>query len=175
MFNWLFTRPQHRREGHAVFTWALAQAKSHFPELFADEAPATDEALRLARFEAVALPMSVALWFLRPCKGAAQAAHDTMFASFDRSMREGGVGDIGVSHKIKKLAQAFYGRLAAYGPAYDGADLGLLTSAIARNQACAVNEAEKHAKWALALARQLAAQTPAAWLAQLETTTRTAA
>ncbi len=43
-----------------------------------------------------------------------QAVFDTFFADMDQSMREAGVGDLGVGKKIRKMAQAFYGRAAAY-------------------------------------------------------------
>ncbi len=37
-----------------------------------------------------------------------------MFADFDRSLRELGVGDLSVGRKIKRMATAFYGRIVAY-------------------------------------------------------------
>jgi len=32
----------------------------------------------------------------------------------DRSLREMGVGDTGISHRVKKMASAFYGRMNVY-------------------------------------------------------------
>lgn len=46
--------------------------------------------------------------------GIGQAVFDLMFADMDQSLREMGLGDIGVSHRIKGMAKAFYGRVAAY-------------------------------------------------------------
>jgi len=43
-----------------------------------------------------------------------QAFFDLMFDDMDKNLREMGAGDIGVSHRIKDMAKAFYGRIAAY-------------------------------------------------------------
>jgi cytochrome b pre-mRNA-processing protein 3 len=40
-----------------------------------------------------------------------------IFAGFDDSLRELGVGDFGISRRIKAMAAAFYGRLQVYGGA----------------------------------------------------------
>jgi cytochrome b pre-mRNA-processing protein 3 len=62
--------------------------------------------------------------------GLAQSLTDAIFTGFDEAMREQGVGDIGIGHKLKAMARAFYGRMAAY----DGAkNEDELASALARN------------------------------------------
>jgi cytochrome b pre-mRNA-processing protein 3 len=53
-----------------------------------------------------------------------------IFAGFDDALRELGVGDFGISRRIKAMASAFYGRLEAYGAA--GSETAL-TEAIVRN------------------------------------------
>lgn len=40
--------------------------------------------------------------------------HEAFFADMDRSLREGGVGDTGISKRVQKMASAFYGRLSNY-------------------------------------------------------------
>jgi cytochrome b pre-mRNA-processing protein 3 len=50
----------------------------------------------------------------------------------DRSLREMGVGDLSVGKKVRKMAEVFYGRVAAYDLALGGAE-GALEAAIARN------------------------------------------
>jgi cytochrome b pre-mRNA-processing protein 3 len=60
----------------------------------------------------------------------AQSLTDTIFTGFDEAMREQGVGDIGIGHKLKDMAKAYYGRMAAY----DGAkNQDELAAALARN------------------------------------------
>jgi cytochrome b pre-mRNA-processing protein 3 len=61
-----------------------------------------------------------------------QRFFDGMFADFDRSLREIGVGDLSVGREIKRMAQAFYGRIAAYEEGLAGDD-AVLRPALARN------------------------------------------
>jgi cytochrome b pre-mRNA-processing protein 3 len=61
---------------------------------------------------------------------AAQGLTDTIFTGFDEAMREQGVGDMGLGHKLKAMANGFYGRMAAYEAARDEAELA---AALARN------------------------------------------
>src|SRR6266581_9526463 len=57
---------------------------------------------------------------------------DTMFADFDRSLREMGTGDLSVGREIKRMAEAFYGRIAAYEQGLAEGD-PVLEAALARN------------------------------------------
>ncbi len=59
-----------------------------------------------------------------------QVLVDTIFVGFDEALRELGAGDMGMARRMKKFADAFYGRLAAYGAALD--EMGLET-ALVRN------------------------------------------
>ncbi len=49
----------------------------------------------------------------------AQALFDLMFADLDQNLREMGYGDTGVAKRIKKMAEAFYGRIKAYDEGLD--------------------------------------------------------
>jgi cytochrome b pre-mRNA-processing protein 3 len=55
-----------------------------------------------------------------------------MFGDFDRSLREMGTGDLSVGREVKRMASAFYGRIAAY---EDGLAQGdaVLSGALRRN------------------------------------------
>jgi cytochrome b pre-mRNA-processing protein 3 len=92
----------------------------------------------MGRFESLALHLSVSLRRLKelppPADSLSQELVDSFFAGLDAAMREIGIGDVSVPKKVRKLGQAFYGRLAAY----DGAlapDAGAedLEQALARN------------------------------------------
>jgi cytochrome b pre-mRNA-processing protein 3 len=61
-----------------------------------------------------------------------QRFFDLMFADFDRSLREMGTGDLSVGREVKRMAAAFYGRIAAYEEGL-AADDSVLQSALARN------------------------------------------
>ena len=61
-----------------------------------------------------------------------QAVFDVMFQDMDKNLREMGVGDVGVSHRIKDMAKAFYGRISVYEDGLNRSDGGL-EQAIKRN------------------------------------------
>lgn len=84
------------------------------------------------RFDLVVLHAWLVLERLRALgmNDVSQGIVNSLFASFDESLRELGVGDIGIGHRVKKMADAFYGRLSAYGEAKDQ---GALKDAIIRN------------------------------------------
>jgi cytochrome b pre-mRNA-processing protein 3 len=101
---------------------------------------------------------------LKELKGGerAQSLTDTIFTGFDEAMREQGVGDIGIGHKLKAMAKAFYGRMAAY----DGAkNEGELAVALARNLWRGADpdwRARKLAAYATSASGHLAASLPKA-------------
>ncbi len=61
------------------------------------------------------------------------------FTDVDHSLRELGIGDMGVPRRMKKLAQMFYGRADAYGKSLEAGDMPALEAAICRN----INPEEK--------------------------------
>ncbi len=69
----------------------------------------------------------------QPHQDLAQAVFDVMFADMDQNLREMGAGDIGVSHRIKDMAKAFYGRIAVYEAGLDDADKSTLEGSLRRN------------------------------------------
>lgn len=62
-----------------------------------------------------------------------QALFDLMFADFDQNLREMGVSDLAVGRKVKGLAEAFYGRVAAYDAALAATRDDPLPPALERN------------------------------------------
>jgi cytochrome b pre-mRNA-processing protein 3 len=73
------------------------------------------------RFDLVVLHAWLVLDRLKMAGAASlsQAFVDTVFIGFDEALRELGAGDIGMGKRVKKLADAFYGRMQAYGEAQD--------------------------------------------------------
>src|SRR5262249_18838863 len=49
-----------------------------------------------------------------PARSVSQAVFDMFCRDMDHNLREMGVSDIGVPKKMRKLGEAFYGRLDAY-------------------------------------------------------------
>lgn len=84
------------------------------------------------RFDLLALHAWMVLARLKSAgqDGMAQELTNIVFVGFDEALREQGAGDIGIGHRIKKLGNAFYGRLAAYEAA---ADEEALAATLARN------------------------------------------
>lgn len=87
------------------------------------------------RFELLALHVFLVLNRLKlehgRTAGFAQALFDTMFADLDRGLRELGVTDLGVGRRVKEMASAFYGRIAAYDRGL--ADAAELDASLRRN------------------------------------------
>ena len=91
----------------------------------------------------------------------AQGLTNTIFTGFDEAMREQGVGDIGIGHKLKAMAKAFYGRMAAYDAAKDEDELAeALARNVWRGAAGAEASARKLAAYAMAARKSLAASLP---------------
>ena len=121
----------------ALYAAAVEQARS--PRLYTDfGAPDTVE----GRFEQVALHVYLLLRRLKdgaPEAGAdarqvSQKLFDVMFQNMDDSLRELGVGDLSIGKKVRKLAENFYGRVAAYEDALkDEAPEDDLARALGRN------------------------------------------
>jgi cytochrome b pre-mRNA-processing protein 3 len=113
----------------------------------------------MGRFESLVLHVGLTLRRLKelptPADSLAQELVDRFFAGLDSAMREIGIGDVSVPKKVKKLAQAFYGRLAAYDAALsEGAGAEDLEAALARN----VLEKPDQPGLAAALARDIRAK-----------------
>ncbi len=62
----------------------------------------------------------------------AQLLIDELFRDMDRSLREMGVGDMGVGKRVKKMATVYYGRASAYSQARQRDDASL-AEALLRN------------------------------------------
>lgn len=91
----------------------------------------------LGRFEMISMHMFLVQHRLRGEQGApadvAQELIDDFFTDVDHSLRELGIGDLGVPKRMKKLARMFYGRTIAYAAAIEAGDAPALAAALARN------------------------------------------
>ena len=92
------------------------------------------------RFEMVGLHLFLMLRRLRRARAEnpaaeplAQALFDVTFANMDESLREMGVGDLAVGGRVKRMAAAVYGRIAAYERGLDAPDGVALGEALRRN------------------------------------------
>ena len=79
-----------------------------------------------------------------------------IFAGFDDALRELGVGDFGISRRMKALAGAFYGRLEAYHAAIDADRLApVLLRNLYRGDAARAHEAATLAYYMLSARKHL--------------------
>jgi cytochrome b pre-mRNA-processing protein 3 len=120
-----------------------ARAAARSPVLFGEgRIPDTLD----GRFESMAL--HVGLLILRVQtegeEGAevAQALFDAFFRDLDSAVRELGAFDLSVAKKIRRMGEAFYGRLAAYRTGLQAEDDAALRDALARNVFAAAGAAE---------------------------------
>ena len=132
MLKRLFSRSRFDDATHDLYDTIVAQARQ--PLLYTDLAiPDTLD----GRFDLVVLHALLVMRRLRRGGEAgaatAQKVFDIMFADFDRTLREIGVGDLKVGKRIKQMAQAFYGRAQSYGEALDQGNDAMLADALRRN------------------------------------------
>jgi cytochrome b pre-mRNA-processing protein 3 len=124
MLNLLRNSHQRKKDGQALYDGLVARARE--PVFFADFGVADSID---GRFDVLVFHAWMVLAELKGAP-AAQSLTDTIFLGFDEAMREQGVGDMGIGHKLKAMAKAFYGRMSAYDAAKDEAGLA---EALAKN------------------------------------------
>ncbi|UJW85824.1 ubiquinol-cytochrome C chaperone family protein [Devosia sp. SL43] len=117
---------------YAVYNAIVAQSRQ--PRFYADwQVPDTVT----GRFDMICLHMALLFRRLRSEAGErkdfSQAVFDLFFKDMDRSLREMGVGDLGVPKRIQKMGNIFFGLLAAMNEAMDRNDAVALEAVLARN------------------------------------------
>lgn len=131
MLSRLFRPNRHQAPARSLYRAIVEQARQ--PAFYsACGVPDTLD----GRFELIVLHSFLVMHRLKRDHGQtadlAQELFDTLFSDMDVSLRELGVGDLGVGRRVKAMAQGFYGRAAAY-------ENGLAVGADALGQALARN------------------------------------
>jgi cytochrome b pre-mRNA-processing protein 3 len=130
----LFSRPQAARQARAERLYAAAAAQSRAPAPFREHGvPDTLD----GRFDSLCLHIFLVIRRAgrEGGEGAtlAQDIYDLLFADMDRTLREMGVGDLGVARRVQEMAEALMGRIKAYGDGLDDPDPAPLDAALRRN------------------------------------------
>lgn len=117
MLQRLFRRRPAQTIGRTLYAAVVDQARA--PALYLDlGAPDTVE----GRFELYSLHVVLLLDRLKRqgerAAETAQALFDAYVGALDHALRELGVGDLSVGKKMRKLGEAFYGRVKAYEAAF---------------------------------------------------------
>jgi cytochrome b pre-mRNA-processing protein 3 len=141
---------------------AAIVAQSRRPAFFLPPCAAPDTFE--GRFEILTLNSGLVLRRLsmlpQPGPEIAQALSNAIFSHFDDALREVGVSDVGVPKKMKKLAGAFMGRVAAYGQALEEGDTAeknlKIAAALKRNVLEGRGEADALSAYAIAAEAKLA-------------------
>ncbi|MDB2390072.1 ubiquinol-cytochrome C chaperone [Alphaproteobacteria bacterium] len=113
--------------------YAQAIAIARTPKLYTDYGVKDDVD---GRFDALCLVVMLVMRRLKAVDGGKainQNLFDSMFADMDLSLREMGAGDIGVSKRVRVMAEGFMGRLENYASALDSSDDDMLANVLARN------------------------------------------
>lgn len=113
------------------------------------------------RFEALTLHVLLIMRRLRhlppPAAEVAQELVDAVFAHLEITLRETGIGDMGIPKRMKKLARAFYDRTVKYEAALEAGDEEALGAELALRLGIAAPEIAATARYCLAAERRLAA------------------
>lgn len=166
MFQRLFGRERNANRAITEALYASIVAAARQPLFYSDwNVPDTP----LGRFEMLSLHMFL---FQHRMHGETGASHDIaqilideFFTDVDHSLRELGIGDMGIPKRMKKLARMHYGRTAAYADALERNDRDALSAALQRNirpDAQSWPEASKLADYVVGAVEWLAGQDSAA-------------
>ena len=124
----IFRRTRSRDSATELYDIIVAQSRKHEYYVHCGVPDTVD-----GRFDMIALHAFVVLRRLKDQhRETAQALLEVIFDDMDRSLREMGAGDLGVSRRVKTMAKALYGRIAAYEEALD-TDGVALAEALRRN------------------------------------------
>lgn len=130
----LFGKKEEDRRAPVNALFARIAEASRLPELYLDGGvPDSFE----GRFESLTLHVFLVLRRLRelppPAADLAQDLVDACFAYLELGFRNGGISDIAVPKRMKKIGQSFYGRVQAYEAALGDSDPEALVEALRRN------------------------------------------
>ncbi len=134
MFDFLFKKKKLNNSAHDLFSEVIAQ--SRLPAFYTDLN--VEDSLD-GRFDLMSLHMTMLLYKLdqhnqvEKVKKLKRMLQEIMFDNLDLTVREIGVGDLGVGKKIKTMAEAFYGRMMTYQNALESEDMAQMSDALKRN------------------------------------------
>ncbi|HPF46424.1 MAG: hypothetical protein KDF58_02295 [Alphaproteobacteria bacterium] len=135
MFGFLFNGKRLNDSGQGLFLSIIEQ--SRLPYFYADleVADSID-----GRFDVMVLHMAILLDELDKHNDEIPEAmklrrivQEIMFDNLDLTLREIGVGDLGVGKKIKVMAEAFYGRVKTYQELFLSENIEKMSEALKRN------------------------------------------
>lgn len=131
MFRWL-TRSPRSDTIRGLYGAIVAQARTR--AFYADYGVADTPG---GRFDMLVLHLVLFVRRMRrepaSIRGLGQGVFDLFCRDMDHSFREMGIGDLAVPKHMRRVAEAFYGRAAAYDDSIDRPEEEPLAAALARN------------------------------------------
>ncbi|HPF78256.1 MAG TPA: ubiquinol-cytochrome C chaperone family protein [Alphaproteobacteria bacterium] len=127
-----YFRQRRERKAKAADLYAKAVAQARLPVFYEDyHVPDSVD----GRFEMISLHCYLLMRVLQAAgdKKISQALFDVFFVTMDRSLREMGVGDLGVPKHMKRMMQGFNGRANHYEAALRAGDIDDLKAAVTCN------------------------------------------
>jgi cytochrome b pre-mRNA-processing protein 3 len=126
----LFRRDRFEEAAESLYRQIVAQARR--PGFFRDGGlPDTLD----GRFDLLVLHVFLVMHRLKrdqaQTAGLSQALFDVLFRDMDQSLRELGAGDVGIGRRVRRMAEAFYGRVAAYEQGLTASGEGLASEGLA--------------------------------------------
>lgn len=132
LFSWLKIRAARRASALRLYQTALAQSRL---QVFYADLGVSDS--MDGRFDVLSLHATLIMERLEACgpegRKLAQKFFDVLFKQMELSLREAGVGDLGVPKYMKKMMKAFNGRAYTYHAAMANHDHNEMEQAVARN------------------------------------------
>ncbi|MDG1707637.1 MAG: ubiquinol-cytochrome C chaperone family protein [Emcibacteraceae bacterium] len=134
MFGFIFKNKRLNENAHELYSAVISQSR----EIVFYEKFLVEDSLD-GRFDLMALHMALLLDKfdkndnLRDVPKMKRILQEIMFDNLDLTLREIGVGDLGVGKKIKVMAEAFYGRMMIYQELLSKNDETEMVEAIKRN------------------------------------------
>lgn len=146
--------PSRRQDRPAALLYGALVEQARKPVFYSDfGVPDTLD----GRFDLIVLHLFLALHRLKAegaaGKALARGLTEVFVQDMDQNLREMGVGDLGVSRRVKDMARALFGRIEAYELALAGGN-GPLEAALARNLYGAVEPASSSVAAMAGYARQ---------------------
>ncbi len=114
----LFTPDPFVEPAHVAYVTLVNQSRSEFFYKDMGVADTLD-----GRFDIIVLHLFILTTRLqKDSPEMLRAIWEVFFSDMDRNLREMGASDTGIGKRVKKMVQAFYGRIEAYDKAYGSAE-----------------------------------------------------
>ena len=142
IFKRLKQRKEHKKIAALLYSAAVDQARK--PGFY--QGLGVPDSLD-GRFELICLHVFLVLNRVKgageEARGISRELYDIFFADMDHCLREMGAGDLGVGHKVQRMAEGFFGRLQAYDAACEAEGDEDLSEVLRRNLYGTLDKAEE--------------------------------